>query len=892
LCITNLKLELGNKATAWSPAPEDSPNNNNVIATINQSPETIAISASKIAITGAVTLSSWIYGGTTNINGGLIQTGTITANQIAAGSITSASGVIGALDAGSITSGTLNTNVLASESITADKLYCGGTLYNVAQNKSVTASAGSQIYGGMCAQNTTTMGYWTTGTLNSYCFVDLGVLTYEIRQISFNTYFATDTRSIPSGYILDCSEDGSTWSTLTTVTNNTDCFQTFNNNFAARYIRITITAFQSGQTSCNIGNFRVLSNQGGVMISGGNIVANSITANQIAANSITGSLIAAGTITGNLIASQTITADKIVANSITSAQIASATITSNNIAANTITGANIAAGTITANNIAANTITAAQMASNSVLVGNMDSNTLSQVLNSNITIGGRNLVLNSDFSQGLSPGTVTPPTNWSFWGSGVSVWGSQGGTNYNLPRTLYIAHSTSNSGISQFVNMLPNTQYTISFSSHEEANITAIYNTIEYYDANWNNIYNYSFPYNYNAPDTVQSFTFTTPSSYTYAKLTQGATSSSSIAGLLTTLGNVKLELGNKATDWTPAPGDFCYGNTTYIDGSKIYTGSITANQIAADAITGKTITGGTINGTTINGSTINSINGNSVLTISGASIIGTTNGIRGISLSWNSLAFYDGNGSGALTGGINTSYQGSIFGISMGTVGGYLSFGKEANDGSSINDDFCINYGLNPNGNTEKFCFFGPSNFNNNLLNNVKLAKGACGFSDGSYILAGGGISEIDFLSNSSSTYLQVKEETTVSPYYYLWGVNIWASDISLKTNIQDSQVSALQTINSINHRMFNYKKSGQLQLLGYVAQELQQIEDSWVIKVPQPNGYTLMQPNENTIIPYLSKAIQEEDVKVVALEARVSSLETEVAELKNEIANLKAAS
>lgn len=57
----------------------------------------------------------------------------------------------------------------------------------------------------------------------------------------------------------------------------------------------------------------------------------------------------------------------------------------------------------------------------------------------------------------------------------------------------------------------------------------------------------------------------------------------------------LKLEKGNKATDWTPAPEDYLpqvdlvsnwTTNTTWIDGGKIYTGSITADKIAANAIT------------------------------------------------------------------------------------------------------------------------------------------------------------------------------------------------------------------------------------------------------------------------------------------------------------------
>lgn len=59
----------------------------------------------------------------------------------------------------------------------------------------------------------------------------------------------------------------------------------------------------------------------------------------------------------------------------------------------------------------------------------------------------------------------------------------------------------------------------------------------------------------------------------------------------------VKLEKGNKPTDWSPNPEDYLpqanlvsnwTTNTTWIDGGKIYTGSITADKIATDAIRSK----------------------------------------------------------------------------------------------------------------------------------------------------------------------------------------------------------------------------------------------------------------------------------------------------------------
>jgi hypothetical protein len=75
-----------------------------------------------------------------------------------------------------------------------------------------------------------------------------------------------------------------------------------------------------------------------------------------------------------------------------------------------------------------------------------------------------------------------------------------------------------------------------------------------------------------------------------------------------------KVEKGNKATDWTPAPEDYLpqaslvsnwTTNTTWIDGGKIYTGSITADKIDVNSIFAKDITAtGTITGANLMGAT------------------------------------------------------------------------------------------------------------------------------------------------------------------------------------------------------------------------------------------------------------------------------------------------
>lgn len=100
----NLKIEKGNKATDWSPAPEDIEQTaksytdqkadeitqvvskkvgaDEIISKINQTAETITIDASKLNLTGYVTIENLKGSGTTEINGANIITGSIDADKL------------------------------------------------------------------------------------------------------------------------------------------------------------------------------------------------------------------------------------------------------------------------------------------------------------------------------------------------------------------------------------------------------------------------------------------------------------------------------------------------------------------------------------------------------------------------------------------------------------------------------------------------------------------------------------------------------------------------------------------------------------------------------------------------------------------------------------------
>ncbi|URZ06764.1 phage tail spike protein [Clostridium felsineum] len=197
----------------------------------------------------------------------------------------------------------------------------------------------------------------------------------------------------------------------------------------------------------------------------------------------------------------------------------------------------------------------------------------------NINIGVNSLIHNGNFTKGLVAGSTTAPNYWGFWG-GSKVYEYQGQTPTNSPNTIYIGHQTSNSGIAQdLTNIIkPNTTYTIAFTSHKE-NVDYVYTQMEYYDNSNTGVGNNIFSYNYSKSDTLQSFTFTSPSGFNRVTFAHGGVAQQWENGFLTTLGNVVLVEGNKA------PSSFVYNqsdineeintNTTHI--------SQTAQEIGFD---------------------------------------------------------------------------------------------------------------------------------------------------------------------------------------------------------------------------------------------------------------------------------------------------------------------
>jgi len=151
----------------------------------------------------------------------------------------------------------------------------------------------------------------------------------------------------------------------------------------------------------------------------------------------------------------------------------------------------------------------------------------------NLQIGGRNLVLNSTFINGVN--------NW-----GISSGLIYGVSNNSL--RLEFNGNTHNLGIYQFVNVEPNSDYILTFETKAiYQDFTKIRIGLEDFDFK-----------------TVEANTNPDVWIKSTVQLRSGTSSSSPLAikGIESNgrnefyIRNIKLEKGNKATDWTPAPED------------------------------------------------------------------------------------------------------------------------------------------------------------------------------------------------------------------------------------------------------------------------------------------------------------------------------------------------
>lgn len=103
--------------------------------------------------------------------------------------------------------------------------------------------------------------------------------------------------------------------------------------------------------------------------------------------------------------------------------------------------------------------------------------------------------------------------------------------------------------------------------------------------------------------------------------------------------------------------------------------------------------------------------------------------------------------------------------------------------------------------------------------------------------------------------------------------------SDERLKNEIKNTEIkNALQLINKIEHKSFDWKATGNHKKIGYIAQQLKEIDDSLIEEVKQPETSEiteLYQLDMTSILALSTKAIQELSEENKQLKEKITSLE-----------------
>lgn len=126
----------------------------------------------------------------------------------------------------------------------------------------------------------------------------------------------------------------------------------------------------------------------------------------------------------------------------------------------------------------------------------------------------------------------------------------------------------------------------------------------------------------------------------------------------------------------------------------------------------------------------------------------------------------------------------------------------------------------------------------------------------------------------------LGVKAQWGGSSYetHYIYS-NLAVSDIRLKENIENSETDALETVNRMKVRQFDWKErmGGWHQNIGFVADELEEIDPNLALGggYDENGEMDIKQINSPYLLNYAIKAIQELSAKVDEQEKRIKELE-----------------
>lgn len=134
----------------------------------------------------------------------------------------------------------------------------------------------------------------------------------------------------------------------------------------------------------------------------------------------------------------------------------------------------------------------------------------------------------------------------------------------------------------------------------------------------------------------------------------------------------------------------------------------------------------------------------------------------------------------------------------------------------------------------------------------------------------------KLDYLAGGSGDsgyiYAGFKDGSYVSIYKN-------SSDKKLKKNISKANIKAIDKIKQIKHKQFDWKQSNQHQEIGYIAQEMKKIDNTFVhhqkLKCEDGTEKEDWQINLLSVLATATKAIQEQQEQIEELQKRIDKLE-----------------
>ena len=459
------------------------------------------------------------------VNGALLKTESVTARKIAASAITTEK-----LDAGCVTAekvaassiatghlqaGSISSDKLQSGSITTEKLAAGAVTADKIAGKSITAD---QLRSGLITADSGLIGDSAIGTaqIADGSITDAKIVGLTAGKITAGTLDAADVN------VINLKADNITTGTL------------------------------NGKVIPQLGSDKIADGA----VSGVKIVNGAVSTDKISD----------GAVTAAKIVSSAVTTDKLAANAVTANKILAGAVTTDKLSANAVTADKLAAQSVTANKLASDVGSSLDLSSNNSV----------KLMVDHVQVGGTNLY----------PDTrLMGEEIWRLASSRVKDIGREGvdedgymviraeestGANYNPTCRPYTAHQP-------LYAALKGKQITFSL----EIDTTATYINIEHRIMHTEDVYKKYFitylPLSGQPGWQRVSETFTLTDDL--FDTGSGDMEEGDTFVIITKphqtpvyrLRKIKMEIGNKATDWSPAPQDGAYSASAVLDRSGIH---------------------------------------------------------------------------------------------------------------------------------------------------------------------------------------------------------------------------------------------------------------------------------------------------------------------------------